>query len=235
MLDSTSDKMWMLDSGLAEHDKDCCTADSPCDLRTGMTIYRRHLVTSKPELQVSAIGRVTTAARKGTQTMTTNRPAARMASEAQLSFLVNLGATHEVTDRQSEQLLNAEVLTMRQASELITSLKNQPFKSRPATGRSIVEISDGMYTKDGKVYKVQVAVHGSGRLYAKELIEGEDGERYFEMAPGMVRRLTVDNRMTKEEAQEFGRLYGVCVCCGATLTDEASIKRGLGPVCATKF
>jgi hypothetical protein len=41
--------------------------------------------------------------------------------------------------------------------------------------------------------------------------------------------------MSLEEAKAFGRLYGVCVRCGATLTDEQSIEAGIGPVCAGRF
>lgn len=42
-------------------------------------------------------------------------------------------------------------------------------------------------------------------------------------------------RLTLEQAQEFGRLYGVCGICGATLTDETSIAAGIGPVCAGRL
>ncbi len=41
--------------------------------------------------------------------------------------------------------------------------------------------------------------------------------------------------MTLEQAQEFGKLYGVCCRCAADLTDEDSIARGMGPVCAGKM
>lgn len=97
-----------------------------------------------------------------------------------------------------------------------------------------VVLEDGMYRVDGVVYKVQHAVHGSGRQYAKRLTQyGNDWT--FEYAAGAIRKLRPEHRMTLDEAREFGALYGVCCRCGTTLTDEESIARGIGPVCAEKF
>ena len=75
------------------------------------------------------------------------------------------------------------------------------------------------------------AVHGSGRLYAKRLTaEG------FVYVAGALRRLATEGRpMTADEGRQYGQLYGVCCRCGAQLTDEESIARGMGPVCASKF
>lgn len=99
--------------------------------------------------------------------------------------------------------------------------------------------TEGMYRRDGQIYKVVRAVHGSGRLYAQvaildQMANGQTEVR-FQVARGMVARLTQAHRMTVDEAAAFGHLYGVCIRCAATLTDDASIKRGLGPVCATKI
>lgn len=101
---------------------------------------------------------------------------------------------------------------------------------------------EGMHRLDGEVFKVQRAVNGSGRLYAKRLVVTDHGEgeepRYstaFTFARGVVRRLSKETLMGVEEAAEYGRLYGTCIVCGRTLTDEGSIARGIGPVCAEKF
>lgn len=94
---------------------------------------------------------------------------------------------------------------------------------------------EGMHRLDGRIYKVQRAVHGSGHLYAKRLVEDGDGGWTFEYAAGAIRNLSESTRMTLEEAKEFGTLYGTCCVCGRTLTDENSIAAGIGPVCAGKF
>ena len=100
----------------------------------------------------------------------------------------------------------------------------------PARPRRTPVTEDGVYLHDGLVYKVQIAKQGSGRLYAKLL---EDG--VFVYAPGAIRKLSAHEKMTLEQAQEYGRLYGICCRCGAELTDEKSIEDGIGPVCAAKF
>lgn len=114
---------------------------------------------------------------------------------------------------------------------------------------------DGMYrTADGAIFKVQKAVHGSGRLYVKQLaVTLDSGERVmrfmlgkfdakqdhasvsFVYAPGAINRLSAEDKMTLEEAKKFGALYGTCCRCGRTLTDEESIAAGIGPICAGKF
>jgi len=36
-------------------------------------------------------------------------------------------------------------------------------------------------------------------------------------------------------AEAYGQRTGVCCCCGRLLTNEGSIDRGIGPICAEKF
>jgi len=101
---------------------------------------------------------------------------------------------------------------------------------------------EGMYRKSGTIYKVQKAVHGSGRNYAKRLVQvlandpktGKPKFR-FDYAPGFVFELRAEHKLSLEQAKEFGALYGSCVVCGRTLTRETSIAAGIGPVCASKF
>ena len=99
-----------------------------------------------------------------------------------------------------------------------------------------VALEDGIYLDGEKVYKVQTS-RESGNQYAKLLtLAGTDetGAR-FEYARGAIRNLTPEHRMTLKQARELGARYGVCVNCGATLTDPESIAAGIGPVCATHF
>lgn len=134
--------------------------------------------------------------------------------------------------------LNGEGLTRRGASTLIDTLKDLPSLASEVAPAD--ELEDGFYTledQDGEgitrtyVYKV-VTSQTSGRPYAK-VLEGTT----WEYAPGGVRALKLRNapKLTLEVAQNLGQLYGVCVRCGAVLTDEDSIERGIGPVCMTKF
>ena len=101
-----------------------------------------------------------------------------------------------------------------------------------------VELTDGMYrTADGKIYKLQWNREKTN-LYGKELItETFDGETTssFVYAPGVTRRVTLDDKMTLEEAKEYGKLYSNCVVCGRKLTNEQSIAEGIGPICSGRM
>lgn len=113
--------------------------------------------------------------------------------------------------------------------------------ANPAGGS---DADEGMYVYKNQVYKVIVAVHGSGHLYAKrlEVSQHEEGTELegkpkgtFVKATGMLRFLRQEHKMSLEEAKRYGSLYGFCVRCGATLTDEGSIAAGIGPICAGKM
>lgn len=128
-----------------------------------------------------------------------------------------------------------------------------------SSARSTVA-EDGMYRnpETGEIFKVQWN-RGSGdgrRLYAKQLIVilgGPDtafyelaripltGEKIdvwgseFRYAPGAIKTLRPEWRLTMDEAKQFGALYGTCIRCGRTLTLEESIERAMGRICASKI
>lgn len=127
----------------------------------------------------------------------------------------------------------------RIVSQLRTIARNLPSAPVNAAPTTKTVVDEGMWIigefgfhSAHEIYKVQTAVHGSGRLYAKRL----DENGTFIHAPGAIRKLAAEGRkMTLKEAKEYGALYGTCVRCGRTLTDENSIAAGIGPICAEKF
>ena len=137
------------------------------------------------------------------------------------------------TDRVIEVILNNKARETAWAEErsreIVTALK-------PAAP---VQATEGWYEVDGSVVKVQKAVHGSGNLYAKRLVvEGLEADRhgaFWQYEPGLIRKCNAGNKLSLERAQEMGKLYGVCMVCGAILTDETSIERGIGPICYGKL
>lgn len=174
------------------------------------------------------------------------------ATEKQLQFLVTLAVERGWTYNNAERTLTnpagvvgkLDDLSKAQASATIDNLIKTPKVHAPKRDSEPQITEAGMYRMDGVIYKVQVAVHGSGRLYAKQLIVDreavrdehgkivEPAEVHFERVPGAVFRLRNEHRMSKEEATQFGALYGTCCVCGRTLTKEESIDAGIGPVCA---
>lgn len=93
---------------------------------------------------------------------------------------------------------------------------------------------DGVFYKaeTDTVYKVQWNREHTS-LYAKQLVEHDNGTFNWDyVGKGPLYKLTEDDKLTAEKAAAFGKMYGVCVFCGLTLTNEASIEVGYGPVCA---
>lgn len=164
------------------------------------------------------------------------RPEGRPATEKQISFIARLVRDRDTSGMEQQlaearELVMARTLSTRVASDLIEALLGAPrVQLEPS-------VTEGMYrTADGTIYKVQHAVHGSGHLYAKRLVLDAYTDTWvFEYAPSAVRHLTLDERLTLEQAKEFGALYGSCAVCGRTLTNEASIAEGIGPVCAGRL
>jgi hypothetical protein len=112
------------------------------------------------------------------------------------------------------------------------SIAIDEFKALPDAPKPD-RLQDGIYLVDGTVYKVYHTRHGADQQVAKQLDPATGVFEYKGKAP--LRKINPEHRMTLEDAKRFGQLYGMCCSCGATLTDETSIERGVGPVCAGKF
>jgi hypothetical protein len=100
-------------------------------------------------------------------------------------------------------------------------------------------VETGFYFLDGDIFKVVRS--GMGRLYAKILVVTEPrtpysaGKMGFLYAPDAIRKLTVDELLTAEQAAEFGHRMGFCGCCGRELENAISVELGIGPVCIRKY
>jgi hypothetical protein len=158
-----------------------------------------------------------------------------IATERQRNYLVSL-ITHKTQDGTrtfSDELQEAGVTpdefvdslpTRQLVSDTISRLRDLP---NFAGG----EIPEGFHTANDRIYKVQRS--GNGNLYAK-MLDVETGRfEYVGRTPFAL--LSVETVLTIEKAKAFGKLYGVCCRCGATLTDETSIENGIGPICAGRF
>ena len=93
------------------------------------------------------------------------------------------------------------------------------------------DIKDGFYEIGEGVFKV---LHSqSGNQYAKVM---NTASGRWDYAPGKIMDLREKGQLLElDRAKELGKLYGICMVCGATLTNETSIEAGIGPICASKF
>lgn len=143
-----------------------------------------------------------------------------------------------------EECAGAEPATERRNNDWNAWSSADRERAQYPTRRPAKITQDGMYRnpETDEIWKVQVAVHGSGQLYAKKLIKldtpkikrSKEYSHDFQYIPGGIKTLRPEWRMSLAEAQEFGRLYGCCIRCGAVLTAEESIERAMGPICAGK-
>ena len=115
--------------------------------------------------------------------------------------------------------------------------RDQRSQRAPEAERIRGEDDEGYYLHDGKMYKVATSQYGAsqGHLFARRLNE-ETGD--WERAQGMTSYLRKSEKITLEQAVEFGRqleitpqmaLYGRCWICKRVLTDEESIRNRVGP------
>jgi hypothetical protein len=182
------------------------------------------------------------------QTMRRPNAAPMPMSDKQRAFLTKLAAERGAP--MADDTL--ATMTKSQASQAIDFLLTQPTKPRAAaaagdatqqgtttTRPPVTEM--GMYRDaDGIIYKVQES-QTTGNLYAKALTaikgqrlnEQDEIVRWeFAYAPGAMRTLSADDRLSIDDAKAFGIRYGVCCVCGRTLSDAKSVAAGIGPICA---
>ena len=173
---------------------------------------------------------------------------------------LELTADNEPTHE--DRLLNLEHDVLAVSHSQLGGLRAGKFldgvqlqKTQERRQQRVDPVTEGYYKVDDTIYKVQKAVHGSQQLYAKELIteqlmrtelneaqltalEEDPNKKFYsgrwEYVRGAISRIRGEHRLSVEDCIEFGRLYGVCVRCGLTLTKEESIARGMGDVCAGK-
>lgn len=163
------------------------------------------------------------------------------ASDKQLAYITTLATSRDLTASTyepalkaiaAEVLTNPASLTKAAASKAIDMMVRLPYintKTAQAPDKK-AGLEVGFYEMDKNIYKV-VRSPQTGNLYAKKFTT--DG---FEYATGAVYHLkTKGIALTLEAAKAYGHIYGMCVICGRTLTDEQSIEMGIGPICASKF
>lgn len=107
--------------------------------------------------------------------------------------------------------------------------------AQPATEagiyRKVIKTKDAELTC---IYRVKIGK--SGHAYAEALVLGAPGTKArFVYQMGLIKTVTADMKMTKEQAIEYGMNFGICCRCGKVLTKDTSVEKGIGPVCIKKF
>lgn len=103
-------------------------------------------------------------------------------------------------------------------------------KGRPLVGaRPAAPAEIGIYVFGEAVIKVKKTKND--RNFAVEIGTTTRGHHKPIPRKGLVYKLTADMKMSAKQAKAYGDKFGVCVNCGKALSDPASVRLGMGPVC----
>lgn len=174
---------------------------------------------------------------------TTATRTSRPATDRQWSFIESLAVEVYGADNAPE-----DILAMREsnpsvsdASRIIDDLKGkrsaarqraaQPERpARPSTPtRRGGPTEEGIYKRGDSLFQVFASRNG-GHLLAKELVDGSWEYR------GAAGRFVQDGeRLSLDEAKQYGRTTGRCIICQRLLTNPESVEAGIGPVCGGRI
>ena len=133
--------------------------------------------------------------------------------------------TLEMTESEADRRLVALRLRKRvidMASAAARSIHNEDDETR---------VPLGLHTRNGVVYRVKVGA--ASRLRTVEVLDLSI-HRFQSVSRTLLTVLSTTTLMTREEAQDYGRQWGLCVRCGVPL-EGASAALGMGPTCAKRW
>lgn len=156
----------------------------------------------------------------------------RYATAPQIGFLRRLLSEREHTEKVDIAAL--ETLPFKAASDMISRLKQAAYKGESDEAKAERRNPDeGVYQVGNDIYRVVLAVHGSGQPYASKF--DPETQKFVYVGRKPFGRLTDETKMTASQASAFGELYGQCVKCSKLLTDDLSKNHGYGRKCASKM
>lgn len=156
------------------------------------------------------------------------------ATERQIAYIQSLIEKKFDPERRTKIYLNMKQkpLSKLGASRTIEKLTGMPDFEEPIT---LGDMKDGIYTLGDRVIKV---THTQPRFGKRLKVKQFDPrvKKFYAVGKRMAKQVIEEAKpMPLEEAQKFGKLYGICVICNATLTDEESIAYGIGPTCRKRW
>lgn len=165
------------------------------------------------------------------------------ATPKQIEFILSLASSRDFS-KNNQALVSLKYVDILRAknpiartvaTEMISLYLTLPKSSASTTlnprGVKATDIQVGFYKVGNRVLKA-VKSPQTGNMYAKEL--HTNGWEYLTGGINLLKN-NVYTKLTLDEAKELGKIYGFCVACGRTLTDEYSVEAGIGPICADKF
>jgi hypothetical protein len=114
------------------------------------------------------------------------------------------------------------------------SLKRPKIRLQAADGTPVVLAVAGSKSKyAGQVMLTDGGPFGANRWFGR--IEGSQFHAARDNTSSVTGLLTSLSADPTSVISGYGRLTGACALCGRDLTDQTSVDRGVGPVCAKNF
>jgi hypothetical protein len=109
----------------------------------------------------------------------------------------------------------------------------QDAKAKQAASLPEKVTQEGVYHgHNGVYYRVKATL--AGKLWPHVITKTETGVEFTFSRDGF-NHIEPKDRLTVEEVNALGLLFGRCVLCGKELTVKKSVLQGLGPICAKKY
>lgn len=134
--------------------------------------------------------------------------------------------------------------TTRAAEQVAAVVRAEPAGS----DIDLSKIPEGFYAVPGGDTRLKVCIERpsppskwSGFIFVSDGAKYGQQKKYGRQAPGKLYTGDIKDALRaivadpKAASAAYGKLVGRCGLCGRKLEDEASIARGIGPVCAEKF
>lgn len=132
-------------------------------------------------------------------------------------------------ERQKEQAKKGGEVGVEAIEKLFSTAQQNGLKRpRFLTARLQISLAPATGRNAGALY-VKCDGEYAGKIVNGQLIATREAPKDI---LDLVRELAAD---PLETARKYGRDTGTCSCCGRELTDQASIAKGIGPVCESKW
>jgi hypothetical protein len=130
-----------------------------------------------------------------------------------------------------------------EAPEVAIERIEQAFAAAAASGKKRLKLKLSPKDSESAFVFSPAPMHGknAGAIYVKS---GSDylgkvaGGKFIaaygcdEVRKGLIIEVCAD---PEQAAVAYGKQFGSCSCCGRELSDPASVERGIGPICASKW
>lgn len=147
--------------------------------------------------------------------------------------VANIQATLNRTDVDARTLIDillAQDKALRLRCQEIERKAAATGPAAPAVPAAVREDGKSYRTPDGRVFHAYTTQ--SGRLCAKLWNTAQGAFVYW----GLASRIpAAAQEMTLADAEAFGQATGTCSQCMRHLTNDESVKRGIGPICASRM